>query len=197
MKITKIGHCCLLLEDGGRKIMTDPGSYTIDAQEKITDISVILITHEHQDHFHIDSVKKLLETNPGVTIVTNAAVGKILESENIAYTKVGDGEKSEVATCIIEGFGKDHAPIYSDMGKVENTGYLVNNRFYFPGDNFHNPGKKVDILALPVAAPWLKISETIDFAKEIKARIAFGVHDGMIIPSSRPFVGMLLKNFLP
>lgn len=197
MKITKLGHCCLLLEDNGITIMTDPGNYTIEAQENLTGINIILITHEHADHFHIDSVKKLLDTNPGVAIVSNSAVAKLLEAEGIKAMIVGDGESAEVAGTKIEGFGKDHATIYGDMGKVENTGYMVNDRFYFPGDNFHQPEKAVDILALPVAGPWLKIGEAIDFAKAVGARIAFGVHDGMIVPSFRPFVGMLLKNFVP
>jgi L-ascorbate metabolism protein UlaG (beta-lactamase superfamily) len=83
------------------------------------------------------------------------------------------------------------------MGLCENTGYMVAEKFYFPGDNFHNPGKPVDVLALPVAGPWMKMSEAIDFAKQIKARTAFGVHDGMIQPFFRGFVGNALKMFVP
>jgi hypothetical protein len=82
------------------------------------------------------------------------------------------------------------------MGLVENTGYMVANKFYFPGDNFHNPNKPVDVLALPVAGPWMKISEAIDFAKAVKPRMAFGVHDGMIIPSFAGFVAQMMQNFL-
>lgn len=197
MNITKLGHCCLRLQADGVTIMTDPGNYTIEAQEKQTGIGIILITHEHQDHFHIDSVKKLLQTNPGATVVTNGAVAELLEAQGIAAAIVGDGQSAEIKGIKIEGFGTKHATIYGDMGNVENTGYMVNGRFYFPGDNFHSPGKPVDILALPVAGPWLKVGETIDFAKAIKARIAFGVHDGMITPSFRPFVGILLKSFAP
>ena len=43
----------------------------------------------------------------------------------------------------------------------------------------------------------MKMSEAIDFAKLIKARVAFGVHDGMIQPFSRGFVGQLMKLFVP
>ena len=34
MKIKKLGHCCLVIEINGRKIMTDPGSWTTDEQIK-------------------------------------------------------------------------------------------------------------------------------------------------------------------
>ena len=197
MKITKLGHCCLVLEEGGVKLMTDPGSFTIEAQEKITGLDAIVITHEHQDHFHIDSVKKLLQTNPNATVVTNAAVGTLLEAISIRHIQVGDGESAEVKGIKIEGFGKNHAPIYQTMGLVENTGYMIADRFYFPGDNFHAPGKAVDVLALPVAGPWMKMSDAIDFAKGVKARTAFGVHDAMIQPFFRGFVGNALKMFVP
>lgn len=198
MKITKIGHCCLVLEMPGAKIMTDPGSFTIEGQEKVTGIDLIVVTHEHGDHFHVPSVKVLLEKNPGVTVVANSAVGKLLEAQGIKAVIVGDGQIAEVKGIKIEGFGKDHAPIYGAMGRVENTGYMIADKFYFPGDNFQTPnGKPVDVLALPVAAPWLKISETVDFAKAVKARTAFGVHDGMIQPQFRGFTAQILKNFVP
>jgi len=198
MKITKLGHCALVLEVNGARILTDPGSFTAEAQEAQKNIDVVLITHEHQDHFHIDSVKKIVNANPKAVMVANSAVGKLLKAEGIEHVQVGDGESAEIKGIKIEGFGKDHALVYPpSMGLCENTGFFVANKFYFPGDNFHNPGKKVDILALPVAGPWMKIADAIDFAKEIKARTAFGVHDGMIQPFFRGFVGMLLKNIVP
>jgi L-ascorbate metabolism protein UlaG (beta-lactamase superfamily) len=177
--------------------MTDPGNFTVEAQENITGLDAIVITHEHQDHFHTDSVQKLLASNPGAVIVTNTAVGTLLTALGIKHVQVGDGESAEIKGLKIEGFGKEHAPIYENMGRVENTAYLIAERFYFPGDNFHVPGRVVDVLALPVAGPWMKISDAIDFAKAVKARKAFGVHDAMIQPFFRSFVGNVLKMFVP
>ncbi len=200
MKVTKIGHCAMVLDIGGVMLLTDPGSFTIEQQEKLTGLHGILITHEHQDHMHVDSLKVLVASNPGVTIVGNSAVAKIIAEQmpNCTVTIVDDGQSAEVHGVKIEGFGRDHALVYPpNMGLVENTGYFVAEKFYFPGDNFHNPGKPVDILALPVAGPWMKMSNAIDYAKEIKARTAFGVHDGMIQPFFRGFVYNALKMFVP
>jgi len=187
----------MVIEHEGVKILTDPGNYTVEAQQKVTDLDAIVITHEHQDHYHLESIKKLVAMNPGVAVVTNSGVGKLLSAENIAHTVVGDGQSTAIKNLSIEGFGRDHAPIYGEFGRVENTAFLIGGKFYFPGDNFHTPGKPVEVLALPVAGPWMKISEAVDFAKLAGARIAFGVHDGMIMPSFRAFVGVILKNVLP
>src|SRR5262245_49761405 len=132
MNITKFGHCCMLLDIQGVKIVTDPGNFTT-AQDELEGIDAILITHEHADHFHIESVKNMLAKNPSATVITNAAVGALLEKEGIASTRVGDGEKTDFRGVSIEGFGKEHAVVYEDVGNVENTAYLVANKFYFPG----------------------------------------------------------------
>jgi len=199
MKITKLGHCCLVLELPGVKLLTDPGSFT-DTQNNLTGLDAIVITHEHQDHLHIDSLKAVLANNPTALVIGNKAVAKLV-GEAVADTHVvvvGDGQSTMVKDVLIEGFGIEHALVYPpNMGLVENTGYMVANKFYFPGDNFHNPGKHIDILALPVAGPWMKLADAVDFAKEIKARVAFGVHDGMIQPFFRGFVGNLFKTFVP
>jgi L-ascorbate metabolism protein UlaG (beta-lactamase superfamily) len=54
MKITKYGHCCLLIEERGIRILTDPGAFTANIHSSLTGIDVILYTHEHADHYHLD-----------------------------------------------------------------------------------------------------------------------------------------------
>jgi L-ascorbate metabolism protein UlaG (beta-lactamase superfamily) len=202
MNITKLGHCCLVLEEDGVKILTDPGSFTTEPVKAVEGINIILITHEHTDHYHIESIEAVLKNNPGAIVVSNGAVAKLLAEKDISCTVVGDaqsatvGAVNDVGGTLIEGFGKDHAPIYGTMGLVENTGYFVAGKFYFPGDAFHDPKRPIDVLALPIAGPWMKISEAIDFAKLVKPRVAFGVHDGMIVPGFGAFAAKMLQNFL-
>jgi L-ascorbate metabolism protein UlaG (beta-lactamase superfamily) len=195
MKITKFGHCCLLIVENGVRILTDPGSYTIEAQEQLKNIDLILFTHEHVDHFHAESLKKILTNNPNATIVTNSTVGKLLDKEGIKYQVVGDGQKTEFKGLAIEGFGTKHAIIYEDYGQVENTGYFVANKLFYPGDAFTDPGKPMEILALPAGGPWMKASEAIDYGKKLKPKKAFPVHDAMFLPGSN-FSLMLIQNFL-
>ena len=91
MKITKFGHCCLLIEEGGVRILTDPGIYSTQ-QNEVKDIGFVLITHEHTDHFNINSLKEILINNPQAKIITNKSVGLLLEKESIAFSIVEDGQ---------------------------------------------------------------------------------------------------------
>lgn len=196
MNITKFGHCCLVLKSEAGTILTDPGTFTTEEIKSVQGIDIILITHEHADHFHIESIETVLRNNPKAVVVSNSAVAKLLAEKNIACTVVGDTQSATVAGQLIEGYGKDHAVIYGTMGLVENTGYFVAGKFYFPGDSFYDPKRPIDVLALPTAGPWMKIGEAIDFAKKLKPRVAFPVHDGMIVPQFGIFATRMLQNFL-
>jgi L-ascorbate metabolism protein UlaG (beta-lactamase superfamily) len=178
MKVKKLGHCCFVVEINGKRIMTDPGSYST-LQNEETNIDLLIITHEHQDHLHIDSVKEIIKNNPTIAIITNTAVGTLLTEAGIPFTKVEEGESYDLDSVHISGFGNVHAEIYGDVGRVQNTGYMINELCY-PGDSFSYPDAHIDILALPVAGPWLKMKEVIEYAKNIHPRICFPVHDAAI-----------------
>jgi L-ascorbate metabolism protein UlaG (beta-lactamase superfamily) len=180
MHITKLGHCCMLIEVNGKKIMTDPGGWSDFKQNVITDVDIILITHEHGDHLHTESLHRVLKNNPEAIVVTNTSVGKILKNEQISFEKLEDTENNTVAGIYLEGHGKMHKEIYGDMGMVQNTGYFIENTFFYPGDALTDPKKQVEALALPVVGPWLNIKDTINYAKALKPKIAFPVHDGML-----------------
>lgn len=190
MRITKLGHCCLLIEEGGVKILTDPGAWST-RQNEVKEVDVTLITHEHQDHFHIESLRAVLANNPKARVITNRGVGALLDKEGIAYELLEDKQSKTISGILLEGFGEKHAVIYKEFGQVQNTGYFIANRFFYPGDAFFvptcaadgaagRPQKPVEILALPVCGPWMKISEAIDYAKALKPKVAFPVHDGML-----------------
>ena len=40
--------------------------------------------------------------------------------------------------------------------------------------------KPVEILALPVAAPWMRSAEAVDYAAELKPRVCIPVHDAIL-----------------
>ena len=179
MTIKKLGHCCLFIETKDTKIVTDPGAWT-DYPDTLPEVDIILITHEHQDHFHVPAIKEFLNVSPQAVVICNNSVAKLLHDEGITYEVMQDGSDKSFGDLHLEGYGKDHAEIYGEFGQVENTGFIIADELYYPGDGFFMPEKKVNILALPVAGPWLLIKEAIDFAKEYGAKKCFPVHDGML-----------------
>ena len=194
MKITKFGHCCFRIEEADVSLITDPGMFSTTQNEE-GNVDAILITHEHADHYHLQSIKAILSNNPQCIIITNSAVGALLTKEGIASTLVGDGQSTMIGSITIEGFGRHHAVIYDSYGQVENTGFFINKKLYFPGDAFHNPRQHIDVLALPVYGPWMKISEAIDYAKEISPRAVFNMHDAPVKPTAN-FGLRVAENFL-
>jgi L-ascorbate metabolism protein UlaG (beta-lactamase superfamily) len=193
MRVKKIGHCCIVIEIDNKRILFDPGAFST-GQEEERDICAVIITHEHEDHFHIGSLKKILAANPQAIVVTNQSVGKLLEENGIHYIKVEDSQSENVNGILIEGFGTVHALIYDLIPPVANTGYFIDNKFFFPGDAFYNPGKQVEVLALPVEGPWMKLSEALDYLKLVKPVNCFNVHDGQITPERATLLHKLPKD---
>lgn len=195
MKIKKLGHSCLVIETNSKKILIDPGKYsTLQNEEK--NIDLILITHEHQDHFDLESVKKIIENNSRVLIITNGAVGKLLDTAGIKYKKLENGQSDTIAGVQIESYGNQHAFMRSGIQPPQNTGYFVAGKLFYPGDAFTNPDKPVEVLALPVAAPWLKIDEVIKYIKAINPKLVFPVHDGMYNQFGLAYVKRILSEIL-
>ncbi len=180
MKIKKLGHCCLIIEEKGKRIMIDPGSWTINEQIEEENIDIIIITHEHSDHIHIESLKLIIENNPNVLIITNEGVGKLLNEVNIRYEVLEDKIPKDILGIEIEAHDCKHEEIYNEIGQVQNTGYFITKRLFYPGDAFYNPNKPIEILALPVAGPWTNIKNAVNYALDINPRICFPVHDGML-----------------
>jgi hypothetical protein len=54
-----------------------------------------------------------------------------------------------------------------------------------PGDALYAPGEPVDILAAPAAAPWMRISEAVDYLRAVAPNRAVPIHQAIIDPSAR------------
>lgn len=169
----------MLIKEGDLTILTDPGTYS-DAQNNIIGIDVVLITHDHSDHLHIDSLKSVLKNNPEAKVYTNAAVGEKLEKEGIAFQLLEEGQSVTENEVAIEAFGKLHAIMHPDLPRSPNTGFFIAGKFFYPGDAFTDPGRPIDVLALPVAGPWLNLEQAIEYGKKLHPKTCFPVHDGIL-----------------
>jgi L-ascorbate metabolism protein UlaG (beta-lactamase superfamily) len=48
MRLTHLGHACLLAEVGGARMLFDPG--VLSGFDDVRDLDAVLITHQHPDH---------------------------------------------------------------------------------------------------------------------------------------------------
>jgi L-ascorbate metabolism protein UlaG (beta-lactamase superfamily) len=177
MKITKHGHACLELELAGKKALIDPGFYTEDVSV-LTAVVALVITHSHDDHCFESQVAGIAKTNPGIKIFGTSEVAAKLAGFDV--TTVYHGDFYEVEGFSFEFFGDMHQIIHESIPLIQNTGVMVNNQLYYPGDSYTTPETPVEILACPTSAPWLKIGDVMDFVAAVKPKQSFPTHNALL-----------------
>jgi L-ascorbate metabolism protein UlaG (beta-lactamase superfamily) len=176
MRITKFGHACVRIEAAGSTLVIDPGVFT--QPEAVDGAGAVFLTHEHPDHYHLDHLRR---TNTPVFTVAAVAAQIAEQAPDVAerVTVVAPGDDFDVGMQVT-GVGELHAVIHPEFPRVFNSGYLVEAdgvRLYHPGDALTEPGIEVDVLCVPVSAPWLKASEAVEFARAVGAPHNLAIHD--------------------
>ncbi|MEV4871475.1 MBL fold metallo-hydrolase [Streptomyces syringium] len=191
MKLTKNSHACVRLEKDGRTLVIDPGAFS--EEDAALGADAILVTHEHPDHFDENRLRAGLEANPAAELWTLRSVADQISAAfpGRVHT-VGEGDTFTAAGFDVEVHGQLHAVIHPDIPRITNVGYLVDDSVFHPGDALTLPGRPVDTLMLPVMAPWNKVSEVIDYVREVKPRRAIDIHDALLTDLARPVYDRML-----
>ncbi|KQV07651.1 MBL fold metallo-hydrolase [Leifsonia sp. Root112D2] len=175
MRLTKLEHAALVLEDSGKKLFVDPGSFTTPITDSAGAVAVV-ITHEHADHWTPEQLGRIVSMNKGVPIY--APEGVAAAATDFDVTVVHAGDTVEAGPFTLTFFGEKHAVIHSSIPVVDNVGVLINDTLFYAGDAFTIPeGVEVDVLAVPASAPWLKAAEFIDYVLAVKPRRSFPTHE--------------------
>ncbi len=177
MRITKFGHSCVRLSHDGQDVVIDPGVWS--QREALDGVAAVLITHEHPDHWTIDHLRAT--DAPIRTIAVVAQQIRDADPEvGERVTVVEPGGRFSVAGFDVEVVGRKHAVIHPELPHFDNSGYVLEaggTSLFHPGDSFELPGRSVDVHCAPVSAPWAKMSELIDVAREVAAPRTLGIHD--------------------
>ncbi|MFG3379982.1 MBL fold metallo-hydrolase [Streptomyces sp. NPDC047999] len=188
MRIVKKTHSCVRLEKDGRTLVIDPGGFS--EQDAAAGADVLLVTHEHPDHFDEGRLRAALEADPAAELWTLRSVaGQLSPAFPGRVRTVGHGDAFEAAGFRVQVHGELHAVIHPDIPRITNVGFLVDGTVFHPGDALTVPEAPVDTLLLPVHAPWNKISEVIDYVREVRPRYALDVHDALLTDRARPIYG--------
>ncbi|WP_104191536.1 MBL fold metallo-hydrolase [Cryobacterium sp. Y82] len=196
MKLTKLEHAALIVELSGKKLYIDPGSFTTVLTGTAGTVAVV-ITHEHADHWTPEQLGRIVEMNSDLRIFAPAGVARAIAAvdADLDVTTVQAGDVMEVAPFTLRFFGATHAVIHESIPVIDNVGVFVNDELYYAGDAFTIPeGVEVGTLAVPAAAPWMKISEAMDYILAIKPKRSFPTHEMLLSRAGKDLSNARFQN---
>ena len=181
--ITAIKHASLRIQYDGLEIQVDPvAKYAPETDySKFPKADVILVTHEHFDHFDRDTIATLRKD--GTEIVANPAVQKMLGLGMV----LANGESHVLA----KGIKLDAVPAYNTTPghtqfhpKGRDNGYVLTIdglRIYIAGDTEDIPEmaslQDIDVAFLPCNQPYTMTPEQVaKAARTIKPKVLFPYH---------------------
>ncbi len=181
MQVTRLGHAAILVETSSARLLIDPGAYTTDWHE-LSDLDAVLVTHQHPDHVDAVNIAGLMGRNPEARLVAEEGVITLLAERGLDAAVATPNDQLDFAGIVVEVVGGAHAVIHPSLPRVGNVGYVVSAgggpRFFHPGDAYDTAPAAIDVLALPLTAPWARAAATADFLNEVAPTRAFPIHDG-------------------
>lgn len=180
----------MLVELDDQRILIDPGTFS--QFDDVTDLTAVLVTHQHPDHLDPERWEALLAANPQAQVwvepVTAAARGGRAQA-------LTPGTTLTLGEVQVSAVGDQHAVIHEYVPRITNVGIVLraaeHPSLFHPGDALDAEPGQVDLLAVPVNAPWGKIGETVAFVRRIAPARVIPIHDGLLNDTGR---GMYLKH---
>jgi L-ascorbate metabolism protein UlaG (beta-lactamase superfamily) len=182
--LTFVGHGTIMMSINGKVIHVDPVSQMAD-YSKMPKADLILITHEHSDHFDLKAID-LVKTSKT----------KIVATENVAKQLSGvilmkNGDVKNIETFRLEAvpaYNLVHmrAPGVPFHPRGTGNGYIItfgDKRVYIAGDTENTPEMKslkgIDVAFLPMNLPYTMTPEMVaDAAKAFRPKALYPYHDG-------------------
>ncbi len=188
MRLTHYGHACLLVEVDDSRILLDPGNFS-DGFQELRDLDAIIVTHQHADHLDPERFDALVASNPQAQVLTDEETVEILADDGVQAQALTAGQQVGIGEVTVRAFGSRHAFNHSRVPVVANIGVLLSAAgsptLFHPGDAYDAEPGPVDVLAVPLNAPWTPVRDTIDFVRRVAPRSIVPIHDGLLAPQGR------------
>jgi L-ascorbate metabolism protein UlaG (beta-lactamase superfamily) len=196
LRLTRWGHSCVRLERDGHVVVIDPGAFP-DTARALGGADEVLVTHLHPDH--VDPAVLAPLTRSGLRVLGPPAVVDALReagADEAALQGVHDGDTLRLGPFSVQVAGAEHEVIHPDVPRIANVAYLVDG-VYHPGDSFTPAPGPVEVLLLPVGAPWLALRDAVDFGRRVGAPRVVPVHDAVLSDAGLAVAQRLVGSLVP
>ena len=191
MKLTKLGHACVLVETDDRVGLFDPGGWSDkDLIDGINKLDRIAYTHAHPDHFDEDILRTLIEKFPDAHVVCNEEIRSNIEEAGITAS-IREGTQCTVP------FNTTHDPRLPMLNADApmQTGFHFKDVFTHPGDSNDFDETKM-VLAMPFVAPWGIPREALETVLRLKPKYVLPIHDWLYTDEAKEYLQGALKSQL-
>lgn len=180
MKLTKYAQSCFLVESNGKRILIDPGSFCYEGDftpMRWSDIDLLLLTHKHSDHCDTEAVK-IISENCQPIIITNQEVHDLLNEHDVKSEVLEPDDFKKFDNVTIYGIKSVHGYLPDGSRKPDVLGFLINDKFYHPGDTIYLEDKPfAQVVAVPICGRVvMDIWDAARFCKEIGSEIVIPMH---------------------
>jgi L-ascorbate metabolism protein UlaG (beta-lactamase superfamily) len=200
MRITHLGHACLLVVAAGQRILIDPGTYSFRFAG-LGGLDAILVTHQHADHVDLQRFPALLENNPQARLYAEPQAAAVLGESGIVAEHTVAGQAMTFGAVQVMPVGDRHALINEALPRIGNLGVVLRAAgepsLFHPGDAYDGEPGPIDILALPLNAPWTPSRDTIAFARRISPGACIPIHDALLSTIGRQLYLSQVRSFGP
>jgi len=111
------------------------------------------------------------------------------------------GEELSFGRVLIMPVGEKHALINEALPRIGNLGVVIRVEgepsLFHPGDAYDAEPGQIDILAVPLNAPWTASRDTVAFAQRIAPKVSVPIHDALLSATGRQLYLSQLKSFGP
>ncbi len=170
--------------EGEKVLYFDP----FNVSEEKHDADMVFITHEHYDHFQVESIAKVMNEN--TLVIVPASMKKQVEAAGFAKTELWEPGSIHEFPCLwIETVPAYNGPLKPFHPKNKRwQGYLVKMngiKYYVAGDTDVNDDiKKVncDVALIPIGGKYtMDKKQAADYIAKLKPKAVIPTHYGEVV----------------